>query len=82
MSIESVDLFVKALSEALDIEADVLSTAVLPELDEFDSIARILTSELIYEMFDFEIDLEDLSEMLNIAELWDFVLSNRPESGD
>jgi len=72
MSEVTFEDFTKRFADELLINTDTVLTKNLYELAEFDSMAKINVSLLIEDLFEFQIEYEDLSSTETIKALFEF----------
>ena len=76
MSEVSLNLFVSRFKDELGIDrVEILDTS-LSELSEFDSMGKINISLLIEELFNYQIDYEDLNRLDKIHDLYEHCIKN------
>lgn len=70
MSKVSFEQFSQEFADELEIEGTEFLTCLLKDLDEYDSMGKIVTSMVIEKLFNFEIDLEVLDEIADLKSLY------------
>lgn len=77
MSEVTFEDFAKKFAGELLINTDKVLTKNLYELAEFDSMAKINVSLLIEDLFEFQIEYEDLSSTETIKALYEFCIKRQ-----
>ena len=71
------DEFSQRFADEININLDAAKDLKLNEIPEYDSMGKINISLLIEELFDFQIEYEDLSTTDTIQELYNFCVRNK-----
>lgn len=74
MSEVTFEGFTKKFADELSISTNTVLAKSLNELAEFDSMAKINVSLLIEELFEFQIEYENLSSIETIKALYEFCI--------
>tara|TARA_X000001036_G_scaffold412531_1_gene426108 strand:- start:460 stop:696 length:237 start_codon:yes stop_codon:yes gene_type:complete len=77
MSNVNFNEFLQRFTEELDINLDNITEIKLSDIPEYDSIGIINISLLIEELFDFQIEHEDLNTASSVEELYNICLRNK-----
>ena len=75
MSEVSFERFSQDFAKELEIEGLEFVTCLLEDLEEFDSVGKISASLVIEELFNFEIDLEVLDEVVDLKSLYTYCIN-------
>ena len=75
MSTVSFEQFSQDFAKELEIEGTEFLTCLLDDLKEFDSMGKIDASLVIEELFNFEIDLEVLDEVVDLKSLYAYCIN-------
>ena len=76
MSNVNFDEFLQRFTEDLDIKIDNITEIKLSDIPKYDSMGKIIISLLIEELFDFQIEYEDLCTASSVEELYNMCLKN------
>ena len=76
MSNVTFDEFSQSFVDEININLDATKGVNLNDIPEYDSMGKINISLLIEELFDFQIDYEDLSSAATLEELYNICLRN------
>lgn len=71
------DDFSQRFSEEIGVNLETLKELKLTEIPEFDSMGKINISLLIEELFDFQIEYEDLNTASSVEELYNVCVENK-----
>lgn len=71
------DEFLQRFTEELDIKLDNITEIKLSDIPEYDSMGKINISLLIEELFNFQIEYEDLNTAGSVEELYNMCLRNK-----
>jgi acyl carrier protein len=77
MSNVTLDEFAEKFANELLIDIDTLLTNNLSDITQYDSMGKINISLLIEELFDFQIEYEDLNSAETIATLYQICMSRQ-----
>lgn len=76
MSEITLEKFAQKFANELQVELDVALSAKLSEMPEYDSMAKINVSLLIEELFDFQIEYDDLNNAETLKDLYEICIQN------
>lgn len=76
MSEKTLEKFAQKFANELQVELDVALSAKLSEMPEYDSMAKITVSLLIEELFDFQIEYDDLNNAETLKDLYEICIKN------
>ena len=71
------DEFSQRFADEININLDAAKDLKLNEIPEYDSMGKINISLLIEELFDFQIEYEDLNTAGSVEELYNMCLKNK-----
>ena len=77
MSKVTFEAFSQSFAEEIKINLDAVKDQSLNEIPEYDSMGKINISLLIEELFDFQIEYEDLSSASTLEELYNMCINNK-----
>lgn len=77
MSKVAFDEFLQRFVDEININLDAVKDLKLNEIPEYDSMGKINISLLIEELFDFQIEYEDLSSASTLEELYNMCVRNK-----
>jgi acyl carrier protein len=77
MSNVTFDEFSQRFADEINIDLDAAKDLKLNDITEYDSMGKINISLLIEELFDFQIEYEDLSSASTLEELYNMCVMNK-----
>ena len=77
MSNVTFDEFSQSFVDEININLDATKGVNLNDIPEYDSMGKINISLLIEELFDFQIEYEDLNSATTLEELYKMCLRNK-----
>ena len=77
MSNVTFDEFSQRFADEISIDLDAAKDQKLNDITEYDSMGKISISLLIEELFDFQIEYEDLSSASTLEELYKMCVWNK-----
>ena len=77
MSNVTFDEFSQSFVDEININLDATKGVNLNDIPEYDSMGKINISLLIEELFDFQIEYEDLNSAATLEELYNMCLRNK-----
>lgn len=72
MSDVTFNEFAERFSDELQVDINIALNTTLSDINEYDSMGKINASLLIEELFNFQIDFEDLNSIDTLKMLYDF----------